>query len=124
MENEILEADDPTSLMPHELENRNRQHQIFSYLAKIIRIYMTNYLKGFFEYYSCQSVIRETIWTTRFKNVADAFHHFNFASKKRKENLRRALHVSLLYSSILYAAYSTLGFTILSNRNLFKHLKK
>ena len=72
----------------------------FQFSAKIIRIYMANYLKRFFEYYSCQSVIRETIWTTRFKNVAHAFHHFNFASKKHKENLRRALHVSLSYSCI------------------------
>ena len=84
MENEILESDDPSSLRSHELENRKRQHQIFSYLAKIIRIYMINYLKGFFENYSRQSVIRETIWTTRFADVADAFHHFNFASKKRQ----------------------------------------
>ena len=98
MENEILESDDPSSLRSHELENRNRQHQIFSYLAKIIRIYMIHYLKGLFENYSCLSVIRETKWTTRFKDVADAFHHYDFASKNRKEDLRRALHVSLSYS--------------------------
>ena len=98
MENEILEADDPLSLRPHELENRNRQHQIFIYLAKIVRIYMQNYLKTFFEQFSCQSAIGQTIWTTRFENVAQAFLHFDFRSQERKENIRRALHVSLLYS--------------------------
>ena len=98
MENEILEADDPLYLKPHELENRNRQHQILIYLAKIIRIYMQKYLKTFFEQFSCQSAIRQTIWTTRFENVARAFFQFDFRSPERKENLRRALHVSLLYS--------------------------
>ena len=98
MENEILEADDPLSLRPHELENRNRQPQIFIYLAKIVRIYMQNYLKTFFEQFSCQSAIGQTIWTTRFENVAQAFLHFDFRSQERKENIRRALHVSLLYS--------------------------
>ena len=104
MENEVLESDesdDPSCLRSRELENRNRQHQIFSYLAKIIRIYMIHYLKGFFQNYSRQSVIRETIWTTRFKDLVDAFHHFNFASKKRKEDLRKALHVSISYSNTI-----------------------
>ena len=62
---------------------------------------MQNYLKTFFEQFSCQSAIGQTIWTTRFENVAQAFLHFDFRSQERKENLRRALHVSLLYSYVL-----------------------
>jgi len=63
MENETLEADDPSSLRPHVLENRNRQHQIFIYLAKIIRIYMQNYLKTFFE----QDILIWTLFITGFR---------------------------------------------------------
>ena len=93
MGNEIFEADDPSSLSSHELKNRNRQHFIFGFLAKIIRIYMTNYLKRFFEEFPC---IKEAAWKTRFENVTEAFLNFDFKSQKSKETIRRALNVSFI----------------------------
>ena len=94
MESKIFEADNPCLLRSHELENRNRQHQIFIFLAKIIRIYMKNYLIGFFENLSFQSALRQTIWISRFENLFHAFKLFDSQSQEGKEALRGALHVS------------------------------
>ena len=90
MGSEIFEQDHPGDLQPHERKNRSRQHDIFIFLAKTIRIYMVNYLRGYFNDFPVQEN-----WRTRFKNISQAFENFNFESKESKTSLRKALHVRL-----------------------------